>query len=157
MTANELIFACHWEAPCDVSTLIKRCSGLEYTGLYVVYGFHAVYGDNVPLYIGMSKDIESRLKKHAAWIEDQVGPVTVQLGLIYKFESWEQYQNTNEGGFIRDDKVISQIESLQIYCHSTAYNSKDINHSLVRGIRVFNTGHSYKLLKEISSLRMLEG
>jgi len=118
------------------------------TGLYQIYGYHPVYGQNVLLYIGITtkQDFEKRLSNRW-WITDNqdIDNIEVYLGepigVIDKLDGKEK------------DKIIKNAESLLIYTHAPARNSSNINsvnYEELLDIKIQNIGSFKSLLPEVS-------
>ncbi|SFT36309.1 GIY-YIG catalytic domain-containing protein [Lishizhenia tianjinensis] len=81
--------------------------------LYQIYGDHPVYGRNVLLYIGISKQIKGRMNQHLKGIFSYVHNKTISIGQVdekYRFK-------------------LEKLESILIANHKPAFN-KEYLHNL---------------------------
>jgi hypothetical protein len=106
----------------------------------------------VLLYIGLtSRIIGQRLKEHTWWVKELHDQVTVRLGSLDKFTTWEDWERNDDAYDKAPTELVKKIEALLIYAHKPAYNThskKSID--IAEGIRIFNTGNYGQLLPEVS-------
>ena len=135
-----------WEGPFSLEEAISLNSSEDY-GLYQYYGDHPVYGPGVLLYIGKAsaQTFGNRLAQHNwhCWIpsptEIYVGRVCAEMPLENR--EWE--------------RLIDLAEKIQIYAHSPAFNSSNLNKIGYKAgdVRVMNWGKRKSLLPEVSISR----
>ena len=145
---SDEIYEIVWKGPFDWSK--RKIAEKEYM-IYAIFGTHCVYGADTLLYIGRTKRFAGeRLEEHKRWVEDESGGVTFRVGKIKQFDSWESQEAT---GSLTPSKwkLVKAIETLLIYAHQPAYNSRGLQEpSEFHRIRVFNSGKFGNLLPEVS-------
>ncbi len=155
MQRNEDIYEVCWEGPYTSETIkVELSEHQSQYALYSVYGSHPVYGNNVLLYVGMTKrGVLKRLAEHDYWMdEERYGLSQIYVASIGEFNSWEE-SNEIEKFDLPDTKVIEQIEQLLIYSNQPVHNIKSKRSVKVsKGLRVFNTNNYGSLLPEVSTL-----
>jgi hypothetical protein len=146
----------YWTGPKTVEEL----NSLEKNNvLYMICGTHSLYGQNVPLYIGQTKNgVEKRIKEHAWWIDDEQDQVKIYHACIGEFHNWAEWSKVkNKPEKYEKNKltpaVIDAIEALLIFAHGIVYNSKNRQTIKDTPIMIFNTGHRGILYPEVSSRR----
>ena len=120
-------------------------------GIYQIYGYHPIYGEDTLLYIGQTKQTYSaRLKQHDK--EDTSRPAYKRVHLSFfhatndiKFSRWKNY-------------YIDKVEKLLINAHFPALNSNLVKGVLPPnefddGVLILNWDDHGKLLPEVSSFR----
>ena len=151
----EDIYEVYWRGPYSEENLNSLTDEEnENFVLYKIYGFHPVYGDKVLLYIGMTeKGVKKRLIQHNYWMdEERFGPSRIYFASIGKFESWEIADKIKIYKRL-DRETIKKVESLLIYAHQPAHNTKARNSANeAKNFRLFNTGSFGVLMPEISGL-----
>lgn len=152
---HETIYDVYWEGPYTVEYLktdLSKTQNENYV-LYKIYGTHPVYGRDVLLYIGMTKQgLKERLKQHDDWIDNEFDPCKIYVASVGKFESWKKagYYEIYEA---LDSDTIKKVESILIFAHQPVYNTRSKkNAEDAKNIRVFNTGRLGSLMPEISGL-----
>jgi len=118
-----------WEGPFTQSEIINgKIDSKVYSntadriGLYQVYGSHPLYGNDVLLYIGRTKDkngFSRRLKNR--WVVDfgnDKENIKIYLGTIYSPKFSLEEKEINE--------QIDLAEVLLIHAHKPAYNSSNV-------------------------------
>lgn len=148
----ETLYDVYWEGPFTLENIHET---QENHVLYMVCGFHLLYGQNIPLYIGKTeRAISQRIKEHEkSWLYRQTTPVQIYVASIGEFSSWNERNNISE--YIKSTSdIIDKVEQLLIYAHQPVFNSSSKNniHSNISELRIFNTGTRHCLLPEISSL-----
>jgi hypothetical protein len=136
----------NWDGPLSVSQASELKSSEDY-GLYQYYGDHPVYGSGVLLYIGKvtRQPFGARLNQHNwhNWIPSET---EIYVGRIC---SDTQMENSEW------ESMIDISEKIQIYAHSPAFNTSNLNkighHN--NDVRVFNWGKRKSLLPEVSIKR----
>jgi len=121
-------------------------------GIYQVYGFHPVYGNNVLLYIGQAKDqtFAKRLPQEEWKFNYDFKNIQIYVGrLLFT----DKQPNLNEW-----KRLVDIAEKMLIYAHAPAMNSSNIA-SISRdkqflkewgNIRIFNYDQCRSLFPEIS-------
>jgi hypothetical protein len=117
-----------WEGPFKINDILEDKIDKSYSvsandmGLYQVYGTHPLYGSNVLVYIGRTKNkkgFKSRLKDR--WVvENGSDTENVQIYLGTIFSDNEKIEAKNI------DKMIEKSEVLLINAMKPAYNSSNI-------------------------------
>jgi len=117
-----------WEGPFNINDILEDKIDTSYevsandVGLYQVYGTHPLYGSNVLVYIGRTKNkrgFKSRLKDR--WVvENGSDTENVQIYLGTIFSDSEKIEAKNI------DKMIEKSEVLLINAMKPAYNSSNI-------------------------------
>jgi hypothetical protein len=120
-------------------------------GLYQIYGFHPIYGDNVLLYIGKAtKQTFAKRISQEAWEHNQdFKNIRIYVGRLLINE------NISFGSF---KALIDRAEKMLIYSHSSAMNSSNILNiskdkaklKEFENIRVFNYDSYRSLMSEVS-------
>lgn len=117
-----------WEGPFKINEILNDSIDKRFSvkandiGLYQIYGFHPLYGDNVLVYIGRTKGrngFKARLKNR--WVIEHgcdTENVQIYLGTIYS-DSVEYSKNEIE-------VKIEKAEILLINALTPAYNSSNI-------------------------------
>jgi len=166
---NETTHIVYWEGPFSPKKMEKflkkgNSKKLNSWVLYSVYGSHPLYGDNVLLYIGMIDDVATknkrtvakRLQEHQYWFDEQYfGDSKIYLASIdeNEFSGWKEFEKVTRFNHPQKLKFIKSVESLLIYSHQPAYNTKNrytANDS--HYLRLFNTGAKGLLSPEVSGL-----
>lgn len=150
MQEEELIHV-HWDGPFSLDDVYELNNDWDY-GVYQIYGCHTVYGAGVLLYIGRTvKRTFSKRIPEEGWPENQDGNrVEVYVGRL-SGERKPQDKIWN--------KMICKVESLLIYAHSPANNSKNIKsikEGELRKTHILNWGLFRDLLPEVSGHRWTE-
>ena len=119
--------------------------------LYQLYGQHPVYGSNVLLYIGMTKDGAQRFEQHDQWVRDECDIMSFRLGSLGQFTSWKEWDKLEKYKKTKGE-IVQKIEALLIYAHQPAYNAANKNSAknISANIRIFNSGKYGQLLPELS-------
>jgi hypothetical protein len=148
---RELIVDVYWDGPFKWE---KRQNELkENHVIYTMYGQHLVYGPYSLLYIGRTSDIATRLYDHNKWVAYEYDKVELRCASIGYFQGWEEWEN-QEDYAKADTDLVADVESLLIFAHQPAYNTKGKVMTRAKELRIFNTGHLGPLLPEVSSLYM---
>lgn len=136
----------NWDGPFSVNQALKLKSSEDF-GLYQYYGDHPVYGSGVLLYIGKAskQTFGDRLVQHNwhNWIPSET---EIYIGRI----CCDTQIENNEW-----ECMIDISERIQIYSHSPAFNTSNLNkigHDNI-DVRVFNWGRRKSLLPEVSIKR----
>jgi len=97
-----------WEGPFHMDE-IRQMNGDTDFGLYMAYGHHRVYGENVLLYVGKAEKqtFSKRIMDHFLK-EDWYGTESIYLGRLggksddeISFSEWEEYIDYAESKFIQ--------------------------------------------------------
>ncbi|MDF7681354.1 hypothetical protein PT300_12450 [Enterobacteriaceae bacterium ESL0689] len=151
------IYAVYWEGPFSLDAIAQdKPSRIvkDWYCLYQIYGEHPTYGRDVLLYIGKTeRDIKERLSEHYNRFSNQCDEVKIFLASFGEFTSWHEMREGNYDPVSKDNTELNAIESLLIYAHQPAYNSKSLITPAFEGkvFRVFNTGRRKSLMPEIST------
>lgn len=150
MTINPVtLIQIEWEGSYKLSELPQLTNEETDYGIYQVYGWHPVYGNDVLLYIGKAayQTLGKRISQEDWLYTNDSNNHKIYIGRLHGSqpltdEIWSTY--------------IDLAERLLIYTHKPAYNSKSIA-SLpdkeLQDIHVINWGHYRALLPEVSGLR----
>ena len=127
-------------------------------GIYQVYGYHPVYGDNVLLYIGktIKQTFAKRLSKEGWEYNHDYKNIQIYVGRLFEVKqpSIEHWEN-----------MISKAEQMLIYAHSPAKNSSNIL-SITKSkdklqefekIRVLNYDNHRSLMPEVTGELWVKG
>ncbi|BAF73242.1 hypothetical protein [Sulfurovum sp. NBC37-1] len=126
----------------------------EYTdfGIYQVYGYHPIYGNDVLLYIGQSaqQTFSKRLSQEGWEFNADSKNIKFYVGRLFA-----KKQPSSEKEW---DKMIDIAERMLIYAHEPARNSSNIlsitrNRAKLKefeNIRIFNYDNYRSLIPEIS-------
>ncbi|WP_457592529.1 hypothetical protein [Hydrogenimonas sp.] len=127
-------------------------------GIYQVYGYHPIYGNDVLLYIGKAQHqtFSKRLAQEGWEYNTDYKNIKFYIGRFFDKE-----QVSDEEW----DKQIDLAEKMLIFAHEPARNSSNIknvtkNHSLLKefeNIRIFNYNAYRSLMPEISGELWLRG
>ena len=153
---NETICDVRWEGPV-VWDKQKKLLKPEHV-LYALYGAHHQYGNRVLLYIGRTDvDLGTRLAGHVQWVTQEWETMRVKAASVGQFASvdaWWQAYNPKQARYKKaaDAKLVGDVESILIYSHQPAYNTKGKGglSAKCQRLRVFNTGQVGSLLPEVS-------
>lgn len=154
---SEPVWIVHWDGPFSIDEATSQKQNYPGYVLYLLYGYHNLYGFNSLLYLGQtSAGIKTRLGQHDDWIKDEYDEVSVRLGSVSKFTGWDNWQKfKNQGNpykYPKGKEIIERIEKLLIYANQPAYNVANKNDSKSsNNLRVFNSGHFGSIFPEISS------
>ncbi len=152
---NNVIYDVYWEGPFTLAEVITGNSAINQNHcLYQIYGDHPCYGHDVLLYIGQTRQgIVQRFAQHHRRFSAECEEVKVFVGSCGVFTNWVKWRETPQYGVI-DGTLLNAIESLLIYAHQPAYNSREKCHPIFSGhnFRVFNTYRRKALMPEISTL-----
>jgi len=120
-------------------------------GIYQIYGYHPVYGNNVLLYIGKAQKqtFAKRIAQEGWEYNEDSKNLQIYVGRIYNV-----YDNDDDTW----DKFIDIAEKMLIYSHEPARNSSNILNitkdvkklKLFENIRIFNYGRYKSIMPEIS-------
>jgi hypothetical protein len=149
---KETIYGVNWEGPFDWEAQGKYAK--DHHVLYQICGAHHLYGRDVLLYIGLtSRSVADRLKEHKALIEGTYDKATVRFGSVGKFATWPDWvkQVKSENYQQASPASTQQIEALLIFAHQPVFNMKNKTGFADMYIRIFNTGRSGQLFREVSS------
>lgn len=100
----------HWEDRKSIESL----ESIGESSLYQIYGNHHIYGRDVLLYIGISKNASKRFSQHIRGVFGYVNDLTVSVGKIEKFS---------------DNLNLEIPESILVANHKPSYN-KEFIHNL---------------------------
>ena len=116
-------------------------------GVYQISGYHAVFGDNSLLYIGMAQEqtFGTRFGQHKDWLEKEYD-IKVYIGRVDSIDDNKDYHTKSW------DSIIGDIEALLVYFHSPPYNSTYISNEPKpnRDLRIINIGDYGNLYSELS-------
>jgi len=145
---EEKIIHVQWDGPSS-SEKLGELQGSTDCGVYQIYGGHPVYGSDVLFYIdkASAQTVGDRIAQEG-WEFNRDGKrVQVYVGRL-------------SGAFTPSDEEwetdIDLVESLLIYGHAPAYNSKNIKSIAdeeLRHVHVLNWGTHRDLLAEVSGGR----
>ena len=120
-------------------------------GIYQIYGFHPVYGDNALLYIGQAKDqtFAKRLSQEGWEYNADFKNIQIYVGRLFA----DEQPSATEW-----NKLIDIAEKMLIYAHAPAMNSSNIVNvskdkkflKKCENIRIFNYDQCRSLFPEIS-------
>jgi hypothetical protein len=151
MLKEKPIWDVYWEGP-FTRAKAEDYEQKGYHVLYAVFGQHHMYGRGVLLYIGRSKNLETRLLRHAGWLQDEYDEVEVRIASVGPFPGWQEWSEDGDGPYpATPPDILQGVEALLIHAHQPAYNTqcKEAAPSAAE-IRIFNTGHLGPLLPEVS-------
>lgn len=146
----------HWYGPYPLSAL-EEPDWDQNLVLYMITGTHGLYGNQVPLYIGMTEQgVRDRLKQHRHWLDIEQDPPQVYLAAIGEMTSWAELSQPSRATYPAPHRrIILEVEALLIRAHQLVYNqqAKQGGSHPGRHFTVFNTGKRGKLYPEVSTLR----
>lgn len=109
MILNEIkVIEIEWDGPFDMNEIQKMNGDCDF-GLYMAFGHHRVYGENVLLYIGKAEKqtFSKRILDHFLK-EDWYGTEKIYLGRLggksdeaISFSEWNEYIDYSESKFIQ--------------------------------------------------------
>lgn len=145
---DEKIINVKWDGP-HTSETLGRLQGPTDYGVYQIYGGHPVYGSNVLLYIGKAAAQTFGVRvAQEGWASNRDGrKVEIYVGRL------SGPSTPPDEEWVAD---IDLVESLLIYAHAPAYNSKNIKSiadEKLRHIHVLNWGTHRDLVAEVSGAR----
>ena len=107
-------------------------------GLYQIYGYHPVYGNNVLLYIGKTnkQTFAKRISDEGWEYNPDFKNIQIYVGRLFYKKSPSEKEWLNQ---------INQAEKMLIYSHEPARNSSNI----------LNITKDKKFLKEFENIRIL--
>lgn len=141
-----------WEGPFNINDILENKIDKSYSvkandiGLYQVYGTHPLYGSNVLVYIGRTKNkngFKSRLKDR--WVIDNGSDtenVQIYLGTIFS----DINQNYSDKDL---DNLIDKSEVLLINAMKPAYNSSNVqsaNEDFIKDNFILHNEGNYRSL-----------
>lgn len=155
------IYDVYWEGPFSLNEIINNQTTINcdvvkrWHSLYQIYGDHPCYGHDILLYIGRTEQgIKERFEKHWNRFSNQCDEVKIFLGSFNEFRNWKTWKRIShyQPATIKDPS-LDAIESLLIYSHQPAYNSRELCSTKFKdlNIRIFNTGRRKSLLPEMST------
>ena len=128
-------------------------------GVYQVYGFHPIYGNDVLLYIGKAaqQTFAKRLSQEAWEFNVDHKNITFYVGRLFS--------DTQPNSEDEWDNMIDQAERMLIYAHEPARNSSNILNVTkdkaklkeFKNIRIFNYDNYRSLMPEISGELWVKG
>ncbi len=155
MIKNIEVIHIGWEQYEYTEDEISNLNEEYHYGVYQIYGYHPVYGDNTLLYIGKAnhQKFSDRLKDRTEFYETVLRPKTLCIGMIYKTDDC----NNNNW-----EEIIDVSEKILIKAHAPAYNSQGIKGLIwkdddpinQKNYIIKNWGDYGKLLPEVSSLNV---
>ena len=120
-------------------------------GVYQVYGFHPVYGNNVLLYIGKAKEqtFAKRLSQEGWEYNADYKNLQIYVGRLFSNE---------ELTLSKWSEFVDIAESMLIYAHAPAMNSSNILNiskdkkklKKFENVRIFNYDECRSLFPEVS-------
>jgi len=166
--AEDKVYALWWEGPFTLEELHSLSKNDEVLPkawtIYSIYSDHPLYGKNSLTYVGKSRDVLGRLKRHRGdWWYGKV-----HVASVYEFTNWKNYHGQKHGDAIiipeedkyyksEEGKVISRVEELLILGLSPAYNLKNKNTARDSSeYRLFNWGFVGDVPREVSSRFWIE-
>ncbi len=135
------IIAISWAGPFSP----RDANAKSGSGVYQIYGTHAVGGPNSLLYIGRTKDFGRRTSSHAnEWINWDAGLSEIYFGNIVSSDRQE----------LNDEDLIARVEQLLIYYCTPAYNSNYIAKldDKIPATAILNYGKHNRLPSVVSNL-----
>lgn len=156
------IYDVFWEGPFSLDEILKddlksidSDTIKKWHCLYQIYGDHPCYGREVLLYIGKTEHgIKTRFLSHLSRFSNQCEDVKIFIGSFNEFRNWKTWKRIHhyKAASIKDER-LNAIESLLIYAHQPAYNSKDLCSTNFNSLnfRIFNTGRRKSLMPEVST------
>lgn len=158
--ANKMNIRIEWDGGYSLEDLEngKLDTNKDY-GLYQVYGYHPVYGNNVLLYIGKAdrQTFKTRLSQEIWWWNNEDSKnLNIYVGRIF-----DEKQPSDEEW----SQMIDYAERMLIFAHSPAMNSSNIftisrDKNILKefeNIRIFNYDNHKSLLPEISGEMWVKG
>ena len=142
----------NWEKHIWNDEIFDKFNSRKDIGIYQIYGYHPVYGEDTLLYIGQTQKqtYSVRLKQHNK--EDTSRPEYKRIHLSY-------FQATKDINFTKwKNYYIDKVERLLINAHFPALNKNFVKGVLKPkehkdGMIILNWYDYGKLLPEVSSLR----
>lgn len=138
-----------WDGPYKLSELHSlENEEIDY-GIYQIYGKHQIYGSDVLLYIGKAdqQTVGRRISQEGWEYVNDTNNIKVYIGRLHG----PQIPTNDEWS-----REIDLAESLLIYVHKPAYNSKSIASVPdfdLQNIHILNWGNHRDILPEVSGLR----
>ncbi len=139
------------------TTNIKLNEKKQDKGIYQIYGYHPIYGDNVLLYIGktLTQTFSKRISQEGWENNNDYKNFQIYVGRLF---------NTKQEPPKNWDNIISKAEQMLIYSHSPAKNSSNIvsvtkKHKLkeFENIRILNYDNHRSLMPEVSGELWIKG
>jgi len=111
-------------------------------GIYQIYGYHPVYGDNVLLYIGKANDqtFAKRISQESWEYNQDYRNIQIYVGRIYNLYNSDPHNEDDVWS-----NLIDRAEQILIYAHEPARNSSNI----------LTITRNMKKLKEMENIRVL--
>jgi hypothetical protein len=139
----------NWDGPYRYNQIELLNDRATDYGVYQIYGYHPLYGNNVLLYIGKAaqQTFATRILQETWYFNRDANNVEVYVGKLCGL-----VQPSNEVW----DLQIAAVEKLLIYAHTPACNSQYINSVRVDDIldlHIFNWGNHKSLMAEVSGRR----
>ncbi|SOC44468.1 NUMOD4 motif-containing protein [Ureibacillus acetophenoni] len=138
-----------WEGPYKLDELHTLQNEETDYGIYQIYGKHQIYGSDVLLYIGKAdqQTVGKRILQEGWEYVNDSNNIKIYIGRLHGRQT-----PTNDEW----SREIDLAESLLIYVHKPAFNSKSIasvSDTELQDIHILNWGNHRDLLPEVSGLR----
>lgn len=128
-----------WAGPFSIDEVLNMRGNADY-GVYQIYGYHRIFGEDSLLYIGKTdRTFGRRFADHKKWLQEQEG-VFIHVGRIVS--DYDVYER---------EQLIKDTEELTIKRHIPPHNSNNIETYNGRLLKVINTGKYASLDREYMS------
>lgn len=148
-TTKTHIIQIDWDGPYKITELPQLTDSIRDYGVYQIYGYHPVYGNDVLLYIGKAdhQTFGKRIPRENWWDTNDSNNTKIYAGRLRGPQTPNQLEWSLE---------IDLAEQLLIYVHKPAYNARSVSslrNSKVQNIHILNWSNYRSLLPEVSGLR----
>ncbi|WP_033580751.1 MULTISPECIES: hypothetical protein [Priestia] len=148
-TTKTHIIQIDWDGPYKITDLPQLTDSISDYGVYQIYGYHPVYGNDVLLYIGKAdhQNFGKRIPQENWWDTNDSNNTKIYVGRLHGPQTPNQLEWSLE---------IDLAEQLLIYVHKPAYNARSISslrNLKIQDIHILNWSNYRSLLPEVSGLR----
>jgi hypothetical protein len=135
----------YWEGPMNFDEVTSKNRGTDF-GIYQVYGYHPIHGDNTLLYIGQANQqtFAERIPQHEDWFDWEGPEIKIYLGRIVgneqktaTFDEWARQIDIAEAALIQRCQPVWNLRGFNNSIH------------LAEDYVIFNEGKNYKIPAEI--------
>lgn len=148
-TTKTHIIQIDWDGPYKITELPQLTDSISDYGVYQIYGYHPVYGNDVLLYIGKAdhQTFGKRIPQENWWDTNDSNNTKIYVGRLLGPQTPNQLDWSLE---------IDLAEQLLIYVHKPAYNARSVSslrNLKIQDIHILNWSNYRSLLPEVSGLR----
>ncbi|MGE7716939.1 hypothetical protein [Priestia megaterium] len=148
-TTKTHIIQIDWDGPYKITELPQLTDSISDYGIYQIYGYQPVYGNDVLLYIGKAdqQTFGKRIPQENWWGTNDSNNIKIYVGRLLGPQTPNQLEWSLE---------IDLAEQLLIYVHKPAYNARSVSslrNLKIQDVHTLNWSNYRSLLPEVSGLR----